>query len=459
MSSIGKNLFRTLLLLSLLTLTGQSLRAQSPEIPLMGSRADFVRIQLNPSYIPTDVDLVIGIPLISDISVSAHVPFTLYDVAKPSDDKQLLRVYYDRLIKSLSGNNLGLDAEVNLLQFGFKTKVGFFSFSFGAKASAFASIDKSFGTLLSEGNMNTLGEWRRGRMGSMKARVYNELALGYATDKLLSDGRLQVGARLKLLGGHLYAELVQSDFGLYTSPSGDELRLEAFQTGYINAKGLPRTDAQGKIDWSTADVASAVTPRFPSSYGLGVDLGASYKINDRWSVSLSLRDLGFIRWAGSNVLEEDLMGDKAISFKGIDVSDGLTSTPGKKTKTDVIETMKNAFSDNFTYREDKDISSALDANFHTGVTYNPIEKVAITGLLGGSSILGRWRPDVALSANWQPWDLLGTAISVSSLHGTPVTVGWGLVLGNRLQFHFGVNHILPFNLISLQGRAGLSLRF
>lgn len=458
MSNISKSIFRTLLLLSVLTLTGQSLRAQSSEIPLMGSRADFVRTQLNPSYIPTDADFVIGIPLLSDINVSAHMPFTLHDVDKPSDDKQLLRAYYDRLIKNLSGKDSGLDAQVNLLQFGFKTNVGFFTFSFGLKGSAFASIDKSFGTLLSDGNINTLGEWQRGRMGSIRTYVYNELAIGYATDKLLSDGRLQVGARLKLLGGQLYAELVQSDFGLYTSPSGDKLRLEAYQMGYINARGLPRTNAQGKIDWGTADIASAVRPHFPANYGLGVDLGASYKIDDQWSVSLSLRDLGFIRWSGSNVVEEDLMGDKAISFSNIDISEGLASTPGKKTKSDVIETVKNTFSDNFTYHGDKNINSALNTNFHAGVTYNPIEKLTISGLVGGSHILGHWRPDVALSANWQPWDLLSTAISVSSLHGTPVTVGWGLVVGNRVQFHFGVNHILPFNLISLQARAGLSLR-
>ncbi|MDO4770748.1 DUF5723 family protein [Porphyromonas sp.] len=459
MSSINKSIFRTLLLLSVLTLTGHRLWAQSSEIPLMSSRADFVRMQLNPSYIPKDANLIIGIPLLSDIGASAHVPFTLSDVAKPSEDKQLLRIYYDRLIKSLSGNNLGLDAQVNLLQFGFRTDIGFFTFSFGLKGSAFASIDKTFGELLSEGNMNTLGEWKRGRMGSMSAQVYNELAIGYATDKILEDARLQVGARLKLLGGQLYAELVDSDFGLYTSASGDELRFEVYQTGYINAKSRPSTNAKNMIDWSTADIPSSVKPRVPSSYGFGVDLGASYKFNDQWSVSLSMRDLGFIHWGGTNVLAEDLTGDKAISFKGIDISNELTSTHGKKTKSDVIETMKNAFSDNFTYQDDRDISSRLNANFHAGVTYSPIEKVTISGLVGSSRILGRWRPDVALSTYWQPWDLLGTAVSVSTLHGAPVTMGWGLVLGNQLQFHFGVNHILPFNLISLQGRAGLSLRF
>lgn len=433
-----------------------SLMGQSSELSLMNSKVDFVRNQINPSYIPEkDKGFIMGIPLLSEYSFSLSTPIVLSDAISTKDNKNI--IYYDRILNNLAGNRIDADVSTNILQMGFNTNSGFYSIKLGVKTSASLKIDEEFANVLLDGNSKYRGQIVKGRIGALEAQAYNELSFGYATNKIFDDERLSIGANLKFLVGHIYAGIENSEFSLYTSEFGDEIRLESYQTAYMSMPKLPGTNSDGNVSWDSLDINSFI-PKSPKNFGVGLDLGATYNFNKEWSLAFAIKDLGFINWENNAQIEQDLRGDKAIVYKGMNISNVFWDTENNN-KSEKVENISDQLKDNFKYNDEvSDRKSYLNTKIYTIATYSPVKEFQVSTLLGASKKLSEWYTDLSLSMNWQPAKSFGTGLSISKVEGTPWNIAGGLVLGDSFQFHLTVGNFLTFNSFELYGKFGIGLR-
>lgn len=449
--------------LGLILMLGLSLQradAQISEATLMTSRADFSRIDLNPAYTPEDARLVIGLPL-GETGLSLSSPFSLASaLSRPGAPGSPYHLHYDRLLQGMKDKPFGASYQLGLLHLGLHTRIGFFSMGLSLRGEVFSEVDGSFADLLLEGNGGHLGQWRHFELGRSRGFALGQLALGYSTDMLLESRRLSLGARLKVLMGLTYAELAKSRVSLYTSPTGDELKVEAHQILYVHTgRALPQKD--GRIDWDRP-IPVGLAPF--GNYGLGLDLGAIYTIDDRWRVGLSVRDLGFVRWGESHTLEEDLRGDKAIVYRGVDVSEVLVQKPygADRGINSALEMISRSLQDNFSEGRVRSLVSGLEAKIHATAEYKPLGWLTLGTMFGTSRMLGRWRPDISLSAGLRPSRGFATHVSLGSMNGSPINLGLGFVLGRKFQVYAAFDNIFAFNPLYLHffhARAGISLRF
>lgn len=127
----------------------------------------------------------------------------------------------------------------------------------------------------------------------LHADIFSEIGLGYSrpvTDKLNIGGRFKV-----LVGiGNLDAKIDK----IYVNAGEDMEKWEVTTKGKLEAsmKGLKleHDSEHGYINDIDID-----TPGI-SGFGLGIDLGASYKILNNLTVSAAIIDLGFINWSKSH---------------------------------------------------------------------------------------------------------------------------------------------------------------
>lgn len=433
-----------------------SLMGQSSELSLMNSKVDFVRNQINPSYIPEkDKGFIMGIPLLSEYSFSLSTPIVLSEAISTKDNKNI--IYYDRILNNLAGNRIDADVSTNILQMGFNTNSGFYSIKLGFKTSASLKIDEEFANVLLDGNSNYRGQIVKGRIGALEAQAYNELSFGYATNKIFDDERLSIGANLKFLVGHIYAGIENSEFSLYTSEFGDEIRFESYQTAYMSMPKLPGTNSDGNVSWDSLDINSFI-PKSPKNFGVGLDLGATYNFNKEWNLAFAIKDLGFINWENNAQIEQDLRGDKAIVYKGMNISNVFWDTENNN-KSEKVENISDQLKDNFKYNDEvSDRKSYLNTKIYTIATYSPVKEFQVSTLLGASKKLSEWYTDLSLSMNWQPAKSFGTGLSISKVEGTPWNIAGGFVLGDSFQFHLTVGNFLTFNSFELYGKFGIGLR-
>ena len=117
--------------------------------------------------------------------------------------------------------------------------------------------------------------------------AYTEIGFGASKQ----FGKWTFGGKLKANFGIANISNPGNDVSLYF----DEHTYEAQMSGQylINTSSIPNVDKSDDI--KAEDFLKLNTRNF----GLGLDLGASYKLNERIEISASLVDLGYIRWADS----------------------------------------------------------------------------------------------------------------------------------------------------------------
>lgn len=429
------------------------------DVTLMGSRVDPARVSLNPAYI-SEEDVVIGFPLLN-ISATAQAPISLSEaLVQGSNGKN--RIHLDEVLRRLGGSPISASMEYTPLFLGLKTKAGFFTLAANLQVQTDAVVDTRLAELLAEGNGAYRGQTITTRGVTAKAKSYLELALGYATDRILSSRRLSLGGRIKLLAGQQSIGSRYGVFNLHTSLSGHEVALESQQTLEVYAPIKYHYDADGRIERAELKWGSTAPLGF-GNLGVGLDFGMMYRLDDRWTVGLSARNIGFIRWNSGHTLEQSLLGDKALRYQGIDISSVLVSKPQGANDKSTLERIGEDMQKALVVAENASFTTPLPLRLHASAEYQALKWLSFSGLVGMSKIgYSDFRTDLALVANLKPTRGIGAHISVSKLNDSPANLGLGLVLGRKLQLHLATDNILLLNVNALRYahfRTGLNLRF
>ena len=261
--------------------------------------------KVNPARSP-DCGFYIGIPILSPLSTQfSSNPLAYEDIIYPHPTEDSLITFLHPLgdqeafLNKLKPLNVMLaDTRTSVLSIGFGTEAGFFSLDLAIRAEANLYIPGDLARLVLEGadeggvyNMDGTGTDFTG---------FNEIALGWSG---AIGSNWKIGIRAKALFG--FGDLSTSRSELEVRTSEELWNIHADME--FNAS-LPFAELVYDEDGNIEDIIieeeiSSMRPAalFKQSFnaknfGLGVDLGVDYRPTDRWLLSASVLDIGYIHW-------------------------------------------------------------------------------------------------------------------------------------------------------------------
>jgi len=338
-----------------------------------------------------------------------------------------------------SGNNRIIgNVGVTILSAGFKAWGGYNTIELNTKVSFGASLPyELFEFAKNTGNKNyNIGDINVGAMS------YAELAFGHS--RQLSE-KLRAGAKLKVLLGiaradlemtGVEAQLNDANRWLITADAKADVSMKGFTYKQKDKEYKQKPGSYQYVNDVDVDGAGV------SGFGMAVDLGASYKLNDDWQFSAALLDLGFISWSNDvqarNISQQFEFGgfhDAEISKS----SDNSFKNQGQAYSDQIAE-----FANLQDQGDQGGRTTGIGTTLNVGAEYTlPMYRKLSFGLLSNTRFQGDYSwTEGRLSANWKPlrWLDGGMSVAVGSF-GT--SAGWLLNIHPKgFNFFVGMDHIL-----------------
>ena len=426
------------------------------------------RHMLNPAF--GNEQNYVSIPALGNISVNTHGNFGYRDVIMsnpmyPSlSDKKMttfLNPYIsaeDALSGFSTGNNrITGDVSLTILSAGFKAFGGYNTIEINSRTTTGVSLPyELFEFAKNTGN-------HRYNIGDINAHAQSFAEIAFGHSRQIND-KLRLGAKLKVLVGlgradvkmrNMKADLTAEDKWTITGEATTDVSMKGFsyvsEEKEYNIEGSGTYERVNDVDLDGVGVGG---------FGMAIDLGGVYEINEDWTVSASVLDLGFISWTNDMLAENR---SKSFVFNGFhDVS--VTSDRGEEidTKVDRYGDQLADFA-NLTDMGDKGgRSTGIGATINVGAEYTlPVYRKVSFGALCTSRINGAYSwTEGRLSANYAPLNWLDGGVSFA-VNSFTTSMGWVLNLHPKgYNFFIGMDHILgktSKEMIPLSSNASLTV--
>ena len=462
MKTIYKNLFTAALMA-----VGCSAAAQTINSAYFTEDYKF-RHMLNPAF--GNEQNYVSIPALGNISVNTHGNFGYRDVIMsnpmyPSlSDKKMttfLNPYIsaeDALSGFSTGNNrITGDVSLTILSAGFKAFGGYNTIEINSRTTTGVSLPyELFEFAKNTGNHSY-------NIGDINAHAQSFAEIAFGHSRQIND-KLRLGAKLKVLVGlgradvkmrNMKADLTAEDKWTITGEATTDVSMKGFsyvsEEKEYNIEGSGTYERVNNVDLDGVGVGG---------FGMAIDLGGVYEINEDWTVSASVLDLGFISWTNDMLAENR---SKSFVFNGFhDVS--VTSDRGEEidTKVDRYGDQLADFA-NLTDMGDKGgRSTGIGATINVGAEYTlPVYRKVSFGALCTSRINGAYSwTEGRLSANYAPLNWLDGGVSFA-VNSFTTSMGWVLNLHPKgYNFFIGMDHILgktSKEMIPLSSNASLTV--
>ena len=189
---------------------------------------------LQPAFIP---DNSFTISLIPTVGVNIQGDWTLEEILSRPAGQAELRVDFDVLnAATLESNYLSINATVNLMHIGIKTKVG--------AVSLFANLKSNFDFNYNEDLIEFLANWTSNYVGEtidfsgnrIKYEAFHEIGIGYVHKFLCK--RLTVGTRIKRVTGMFHASIQERAIGTLATDATDFVWTVNLENASANTAGL-----------------------------------------------------------------------------------------------------------------------------------------------------------------------------------------------------------------------------
>lgn len=401
------------------------------------------RYRMNPAFGNESVKPnFVAIPAVGNVNVAMRGNLHLTDVIYNLNGKTVLftnpGISDNKVMNNLSNNNrLGLDLNLPILAGGFKAFGGYNTVTISAQASANMALPKDLFRLLKEGVSNKTYDISDIRA---TASAVAEIALGHSRD-LNSQWRV---------GGALKFKLGIADFDARL----DKAHLELGEDNWIIRSQASLNAAMGGIKFKMKADSNSPSGSYVDGldmdnfsglcgFGMGLDLGAVYTLNQDWQFSAAVLDFGFMSWSNNLTAETD--GSKTFE------SDRYTFDPDDDKNNphsfdNEWTTMRDDLEELFKF-EDKGKGSRtemLAATINLGARYTfPLYRPLTFGLVNTTHINGKYTwTDFRLSANVAPVKMFSATANLAV--GT-----YGAGFGWLLNYHYtgfglfiGMDHTL-----------------
>ena len=222
-------------------------------------------------------------------------------------------------------NKIGSEISIGILSAGFKAFNGYNTIEVNSRTNVAGILPyELFEFAKNTGNKTyNIGDI------NMEAMSFAEVALGHSHN---IGKKLRIGAKIKFLFGvadasfkfkNVTADLENSDKWTISGDAQASVSMKGFKYKSETKDYKSSTDTYERIN--SAEVKGAGL----GGFGMAVDLGGVYKVNQDFTVSAALLDLGFINWY-NNVCAEN--NNKSFTFDGFHdmsvKSDGNTCCQG-----------------------------------------------------------------------------------------------------------------------------------
>ena len=393
------------------------------------------RLSVNPALAP-DCKWYLGMPALSSIDLnfaSNALQFKSINetfVQVPGKDSFLIDV--TKLGDALAGKqtfvNVGLNQE--WLNFGFRIKNNMFTFGITEKVKTRVAVPKDILKLAFQGNGGSnLGYDFNFNFG-LDVLHTREFAIGY--NRTLLDDKLSIGGRLKYIRGLNVINTAKNDVIFRTDPNTFAYKVTAAIE--VNA-------STPILDDSLVQTPAQAILGSPKNSGFGIDVGASFELNDKITLTASVIDLGVINWKENtrNIVSKN--PGAGFEYRGIDIKeylgDSVKGGAGFEALADTLidvfalDTSRNSF------------TTGLLGEFYVGGNFNLTDRHNAGILFYGSFYNKQFYPAATLSWNSKFGRILALSASYTVMRGsyTNIGMGMGLNLGPE-QFYFSSDNLI-----------------
>lgn len=409
------------------------------------------RHTMNPAY--GNEQNYVSMPGFGNVNVSLMGNFGYEDVIFdnpmfPSTSKDRLTTFMNPYISTpdaLKGFNSGDnkilgDISITVLSAGFKGFGGYNTIELNARTSFGMSLPyELFEFAKNTGN-------RTYNIGNISAngQAFAELAFGHSRQ---INEKLRVGAKVKLLFGagrgdvnidNMKADLAADDKWTVSGQAKSEVSVKGFT--YKTEEKEYKEEGRGTYQYvNDVDVDGAGL----GGFGLAFDLGGVYKINNDFTVSAALLDLGFIKWSNNMVA---VNGGEEFVFNGFhDVA--VNEDRGGSTMSMQGDKYSDQLAD-FANLQDKGDeggrTTGIGATLNLGCEYTlPVYRKITFGVLSSTRFRGDYSwTEARVSANWTPlkWIDGGVNMAFGSYRNS---FGWVVNFHPKgYNFYVGMDHTL-----------------
>jgi hypothetical protein len=328
-------------------------------------------------------------------------------------------------------SNLTFDWQQEFLGVGFKAFGTYLNVSVIAKTNASLIYPKDLIKLVVEGNGSSfLGE--RANLDGLSMNLNSYMEYGVGVTKSLGQ-KLTVGGKIKLLSGIANFNTKNFNLGLYTDPTTYDITLDGsaeFNTSNID--GLVQ-DSTKKENLSKLKSAGF---NFKNA-GIGFDLGATFNLNEKLSISASIIDIGSIKWKSNtkSYIQEGIN----FTYSGVDFAQFLdksdTTSPFKEFSDSLINNFKQSYNTD-SYR------TGLGTKYYLGAKYQLTKKLSANFLIYSNFLKHKYIPGFTIGLT-KVSKIFTSSINYSIVNKTWGNIGIGLSAKIfSMQFYFITDNIL-----------------
>ncbi len=419
---------------------------------------------LNPALRPTN-SVYIGLPGFSGVNINGNNNFINFsDLFIKGQTDSLLTFLHpdydaDKFLAKIKNNN-SMEPEITVPLFGF-------GFSAGKDMYFFLDINERVeGNMVLPGDIIKLG--MRGNEQFLGSKIdlsslrgdmkyYREAGLGFSKN---FNSKLRIGIKGKLLFGIGAASIDNRSLGIkvndnYTHTLDADLMVNFSAPLKVYVSPDNKVDSL-VFDDSRFDNKSGIIDMLFNSknLGLGFDIGATYDITDKLTVSAAITDIGFIKWKTDVT---SLKADSRFEFTGLDMLNVFNGTMTfDSLANQMLDSLKNSFTIN-------DTKTPFTTFLPYGITFGGnyiLTKNFSVGLLSYSRIIGKQiKEAMTLSANMNIGNLLSVSLAYTAANHRYDNLGVGLAFRTGFfQFYSVFDRIpLTWNKINMEDGASITL--
>jgi hypothetical protein len=425
---------------------------------------DFMRLNpysnfANPAYfVPYNV--YVGIP------GAANVNFLLYNTGLHYKNLFITNKYGNpktitpnKFVSKLhkKRNRFNTDANFELLGFGFRVKDYFLSFSYRLRMEENIKYSKDLFGFLFQGNLaqDDKGAYLYTKKSpsvlefAPNITLYQEMGIGFQ-GKIFDW--LYIGARPKILFGVFNLKTENFNAKVYSNPE-DYSIYGNYNVSVNVASVMPfySKDKNGKINFNMGSLFNfdnnVLKGAFSKNLGFAIDLGAVYRINQQIRVSVSITDLGFIRWKSKplNMSIKPLANGADYEFSGFTTDQFINFL-----QNGVTINLDSIVNHNFILAERAPYNTMLTSKIMLDGYFDltPLNRFIIQfkGFIMGKAFL----PQFTIAYNGTFFNMIDVVVSYSMMRKSFANLGVGL--GFRLgpaHLYMGTDNVLaPINLFN-----------